>query len=44
MVGPGKHPDVTTLDTTYRDSNSKNNIHFVSCTTCHPKGIPPVKK
>jgi len=43
-VDVGKHPDVTTLDTTYRDVNSKNNIHFVTCKTCHPKGIPPIKK
>jgi Doubled CXXCH motif (Paired_CXXCH_1) len=38
-----KHPDVTQLDTTYKDpTNSKNNIHFVKCADCHPQGIPPV--
>jgi len=41
-IGPGKHPDVTTLDTTYKDLNSKNNIHFVTCKSCHPKSIPPL--
>jgi hypothetical protein len=30
-----QHPDVTTLDTTYRSLESPNNIHFVTCTTCH---------
>jgi hypothetical protein len=35
-----KHPDVTTLDTTYVKAESPNNIHFISCTTCHPNGTP----
>jgi hypothetical protein len=35
-----KHPDVTTLDTTYLSADSKNNIHFVTCATCHPNGTP----
>ena len=35
-----KHPDVTTLDTTYLNANSANNIHFIQCSTCHPKGTP----
>ena len=35
-----KHPDVTKLDTTYLSPDSQNNIHFVSCTSCHPKGTP----
>jgi hypothetical protein len=35
-----KHPDVTTLDTSFKSVDSKNNIHFVGCTTCH-KGGPP---
>jgi hypothetical protein len=40
-----KHPDVTKLDTTYLSTGSQNNIHFVSCASCHPKGIPtPVGK
>ncbi len=38
-----KHPDVATLDTTLKSADSKNNIHFVSCATCHPKGIPGKK-
>jgi hypothetical protein len=38
-----KHPDVTTLDTTYLKADSKNNIHFVSCATCHPQGTPTPK-
>lgn len=29
------HPDVTTLDTTYVSQDSANNIHFLTCTTCH---------
>lgn len=39
-----KHPDVTKLDTTYLSADSKNNIHFVSCNTCHPKGTPTPTK
>lgn len=35
-----KHPDVTTLDTTYLKPDSPNDIHFVSCMTCHPNGTP----
>ncbi len=35
-----KHPDVTKLDTTYADPNSKNDIHFITCATCHPNGTP----
>lgn len=27
--------DVTTMNTTFADSQSPNNIHFVSCTDCH---------
>jgi hypothetical protein len=32
------------LLTTYLNKNSKRNIHFVSCKTCHPLGIPAAKK
>lgn len=32
--------DVETMNTTYIDRSSKNNIHFVSCTDCHTKGRP----
>lgn len=39
-----KHPDVTKLDTTYVSPDSKNDIHFITCATCHPKGTPTPKK
>ena len=39
-----KHPDVTKLDTTYSDPNSANDIHFVTCATCHPQGTPTPTK
>lgn len=35
-----KHPDVTTLDTTLISLDSRNDIHFVKCETCHPNGLP----
>ncbi len=38
------HPDVTKLDTTYLSKDSPNNIHFVSCLTCHPSGPPTATK
>jgi hypothetical protein len=34
------HPDVITLDTTYLEPGSPNDIHFISCVTCHPNGTP----
>jgi len=35
--------DVEKMDTTYRDSKSLYDIHFVKCLDCHPKGVrrPP---
>jgi hypothetical protein len=36
-----KHPDVTKLDTTYANPDSKNNIHFITCNTCHGPAGPP---
>jgi hypothetical protein len=39
-----KHPDVTKLDTTYISADSPNNIHFVTCSTCHPNGTPTPTK
>jgi hypothetical protein len=30
------HPDVAILDTTDKSAGSKNDIHFVTCKTCHP--------
>ncbi len=44
QAGNPKHPDVTKLDTTYKDKESKNDIHFVSCATCHPNGVPTPAK
>ena len=38
------HPDVTKLDTTFLSADSKNNIHFVTCATCHPNGTPTPTK
>lgn len=35
-----KHPDVRTLDTTFLSKDSKNDIHFITCVTCHPNGAP----
>ncbi len=35
--------DVTKMDTTFRDRNSRHNIHFVKCADCHPRGIPKAK-
>ena len=32
--------DVEKMNTSYLNRESKNNIHFVSCTDCHPKGRP----
>ncbi len=39
-----KHPDVTTLDTTFKSPDSKNDIHFLTCVTCHPAGTPTPSK
>lgn len=36
--------DVNKMDTTFRDRNSKHNIHFVKCTDCHPRGTPLSKR
>jgi hypothetical protein len=32
--------DVTKMNTSFADSSSSNNIHWVSCTDCHKDGIP----
>lgn len=32
--------DVEQMDTTFRDSKSRHNIHFVKCADCHAKGVP----
>jgi hypothetical protein len=31
------------MDTTFKDSKSKHNVHWVACADCHPKGVPPRK-
>jgi len=36
--------DVETMDTTFRSPESKNNIHWVKCVDCHPKGVPRKKE
>ena len=35
--------DVTRMNTTFLDSRSPHDIHFVGCTDCHLKGIPKKK-
>lgn len=35
--------DVTKMNTTFADSRSPHNIHFVGCTDCHTRGIPQRK-
>ena len=35
--------DVEKMDTTFANSNSAHNIHWVKCTDCHQHGIPKVK-
>ena len=35
--------DVEKMDTTFKNKNSKQNIHFVKCIDCHTKGIPRKK-
>jgi len=32
--------DVATMDTTFRSSMSKHNIHSMNCGDCHPNGVP----
>lgn len=32
--------DVETMDTTFRTTDSKHNIHWVKCEDCHTKGVP----
>ena len=35
--------DVEKMDTTFRSSDSKHNIHRVKCADCHTKGVPKKK-
>ena len=35
--------DVEKMDTTFRSTESKHNIHWVKCLDCHPQGVPPKK-
>jgi hypothetical protein len=36
--------DVTKMNTSYADPKSANNIHWVSCTSCHEEGSPALAK
>jgi hypothetical protein len=36
--------DVEKMDTTYANSSSAHNIHWVKCADCHQHGVPKVKK
>ena len=36
--------DVTKMNTTFLESRSPHNIHFVRCIDCHTKGIPPRRR
>jgi hypothetical protein len=36
--------DVTTMNTTFADTKSPNNIHWVSCTSCHEAGSPRIRQ
>jgi len=33
--------DVEKMDTTFLNSSSKHDVHFVKCADCHPRGVPP---
>lgn len=35
--------DVEQMDTTFKASTSRHNIHFVKCADCHTKGVPKRK-
>jgi hypothetical protein len=35
--------DVEKMDTTFRSTESKHNIHWVKCLDCHPQGVPTKK-
>jgi hypothetical protein len=35
--------DVEKMDTTFKSTMSKHNIHFVKCSDCHTKGVPKKK-
>ena len=35
--------DVEKMDTTFKNTKSPHNIHFVKCADCHPKGVPKKK-
>ena len=36
--------DVEQMDTSFKSSNSKHNIHWVKCADCHTKGVPRKKE
>jgi hypothetical protein len=35
--------DVETMDTSFKSTDSKHNVHWVKCADCHPKGVPKKK-
>jgi hypothetical protein len=35
--------DVSTMNTTFADPRSPNNIHWVNCTSCHEAGSPEIR-
>lgn len=35
--------DVEKMDTTFRSTDSKHNVHWVKCADCHTKGVPKKK-
>lgn len=36
--------DVEKMDTSFRDPANRHNIHFVKCSDCHPRGVPPRRR
>jgi hypothetical protein len=35
---------VETMDTSFKDAESRYDIHRVACGDCHPKGVPKVQR
>jgi len=36
--------DVETMDTTFKSTASRHNIHFVKCEDCHQSAVPPRRR
>jgi RNase P subunit RPR2 len=36
--------DVEKMDTTFLNTKSAHDVHFVKCEDCHPKGVPPKRR